>query len=373
MLGQSLCADWQSYRKRPKSWRNSGQAMRAINGDYSQLAAPLPLSGHTLPATQVLSLIELLKRWQVTEAELLAPFGLAVSTLEQPETRLPTEVMRQILERARALTGEPGLGFYLGLQKRVSFYGFVGYAAMSAATLREALELSVRFTPLVTTALSMRLQQHGAIAALTIETHDDMGSARDIATLSLVIGLWQIGSALTGRKLTGRVDIAMPEPSYYSRFSHIVPEARFDQPATQLVFASQDLDLPLVAPDPAALRVLQKQCEEALLALGFDSTLEQRVRRMLPLNDGFRSLEEVAVALAISPRTLKRKLAHRSTTFSELLDRERCERALLMLGAANYSIDDIAQRLGYSTPPNFVRAFRRWMGTTPAAYRRTRA
>jgi AraC-like DNA-binding protein len=333
----------------------------------------MPLAGHTLPATQVLSLIELLKRWNVRASDLLAPFGLEESALEQPNARIPTELMREILERARSLTGEPGLGFYLGLQKRVSFYGFVGYAAMSAATLREALELAVRFTPLVTTALSMRLQQHGEIAALIIDTHDDMGSARDIATFSLVIGLWQIGGALTGRELTGRADFAMPEPSYFSRFAHIVPGTRFDQPATQLVFAAPDLDLPLVAPDPAALRVLQKQCEEALLALGFDSTLEQRVRRMLPLTDGFRSLEEVAVALAISPRTLKRKLANRGTTFSELLDRERCERALLMLGAANYSIDDIAQRLGYSTPPNFVRAFRRWMGTTPAAYRRSRS
>jgi AraC-like DNA-binding protein len=347
--------------------------MRVSTRDYSLLAASLPSSGHTLPATQVLSLIELIKRWDVSASALLAPFGLNESMLERPDARLPTERMREILERARALTGEPGLGYYLGLQKRVSFYGFVGYAAMSASTLREALELTVRFTPLVTTALTMRLHEHGEIAALTIDTHDDMGSARDIATLSLLVGLWQIGNALTGRELTGRCEIAMPEPSYNQRFRHIVPEIRFDQPATQFVFAAADLDLPLVGPDPAALRVLQKQCEEALLALGFDSTLEQRVRRMLPLTDGFRSLEEVSAALAISSRTLKRKLAGRGTTFSELLDRERCERALLMLGAAHHSIDDIAQRLGYSTPPNFVRAFRRWMGTTPAAYRRSRA
>lgn len=347
--------------------------MRVTTRTESSLPASLQLSGYTLPATQVLSLIELIKRWNVQATELLAPFGLDESALEKPEARLPTELMREILERARALTGEPGLGIYMGLQKRVSFYGFVGYAAMSASTLREALELAVRFTPLVTTALTMRLQQHGEVAALTIETYDDMGSARDIATLSLVTGLWQIGNALTGRELTGRADFVMPEPAYWSRFAHVMPHVRFNQPANQLAFAAKDLDLPLVAPDPAALRVLQKQCEESLLALGFDSTLEQRVRRMLPLTDGFRSLEEVSAALAISPRTLKRKLAARGTTFSELLDRERCERALLMLGAANYSIDDIAQRLGYSTPPNFVRAFRRWMGTTPAAYRRSRS
>src|SRR5688500_13149474 len=106
--------------------------MRARTRSLSPLPTPWPAtSGHSLPAAQVLSLIELLKRWQVSARDLLAPFGLDESALEEPNARLPTELMREVLERARALTGEPGLGFYLGLQKRVSFYGFVGYAAMS--------------------------------------------------------------------------------------------------------------------------------------------------------------------------------------------------------------------------------------------------
>jgi len=49
-------------------------------------------------------------------------------------------------ERARTLSGEPGIGFYLGLQKQASMYGFLGFATMSAATLREAIELAVRYT-----------------------------------------------------------------------------------------------------------------------------------------------------------------------------------------------------------------------------------
>ena len=169
-------------------------------------------------------------------------------------------------------------------------------------------------------------------------------------------------------------DPAVPAPDYVARFQHLVQgRIRFGQPAHQIVFDAAALDLPLVQADPVAVRLAREQCERELDELGRGGQMVARVRRMLPLTDGFRSLEEVSAALAISPRTLKRKLANRGTTFSELLDRERCERALLMLGAAHYSIDDIAQRLGYSTPPNFVRAFRRWMGTTPAAYRRSRS
>jgi AraC-like DNA-binding protein len=230
----------------------------------------------------------------------------------------------------------------------------------------------VRFTPLVTTALSMHLHVQDEIAALVIQPHASMGSAHDIATLSLVMGLAQLGSGLTGHKLQGHIEIAMPEPPYASRFQELSSGlVRFGYRQTQIVFRSADLDRPLVAPDPAMQRVLIKQCEDRLAELGFDRTLEQRVRRMLPCDDGFRSLDEVSNALSMSPRTLKRKLAARGTTFSELLDRERCEHALLLLRSSQRSIDDIAQRLGYSTPPNFVRAFRRWLGTTPAAYRRS--
>lgn len=328
---------------------------------------------HTFPALQALQLIEMCKRWNVAPAELLKPFGLEEKQLEDPQARLPLETMREMLERARSLTGEPGLGVYLGLQKRISFYGFVGYAAMSAQTLREALELSVRFTPLVTTALSMHLHEQDELAALVIQPHASMGSAHDIATLSLVMGLAQLGTGLTGHELHGHIELAMPEPAYASRFKDLTSgQVRFGYEQTQIVFRAADLNLPLVAPDPAMQRVLIKQCEDKLAELGFDRTLEQRVRRMLPCEEGFRSLDEVSAALSISPRTLKRKLATRGTTFSELLDRERCEHAVLLLRSSQRSIDDIAQRLGYSTPPNFVRAFRRWLGTTPAAYRRTR-
>jgi hypothetical protein len=71
--------------------------MRAPSRPQSFVPTPLTASGHTLPATQVLSLLELLKRWEVSANDLLAPFGLQESTLEQPETRLPTELMREIL------------------------------------------------------------------------------------------------------------------------------------------------------------------------------------------------------------------------------------------------------------------------------------
>jgi AraC-like DNA-binding protein len=330
---------------------------------------------HSVPAAYAEQLVQLVRRWNVTAEELLSGVGLSEAEVQDPHGRLPIEAFGAVVERARALTGEPGLGFYLGLQKRVSMYGYLGFAAMSAGSLREALELFVRFTPTLTTSISLNLLVEGAVASLTVHEHFDLGTARDVALTSLMVGMQQIGKALTGRELQGeRADVALPEPTYFHRFKHLMPNTRFGQPVSQVVFDAAYLDLPLVQADRAALRLAREQCERALDALGYDGDFVQRTRRAIATanREGFGSLHDVAQKLCVSPRTVKRKLAAQGISFSTLLDRERNEKALLMLQSQKVSLEHVAERLGYSSLSSFVRAFHRWTGATPAAYRRGR-
>ena len=82
-------------------------------------------------------------------------------------------------------------------------------------------------------------------------------------------------------------------------------------------------------------------------------------------------LDETARALGLSTRTLKRRLAAEGTDFTPLLDEQRRHRALLLLRSADLSVEAVAEQVGYSDVANFTRAFRRWSGTTPTAYRRS--
>jgi AraC-like DNA-binding protein len=133
------------------------------------------------------------------------------------------------------------------------------------------------------------------------------------------------------------------------------------------------LDHPVVTADATALQLARQLCERALDELGFDAGLVDRVRRFIPSDQaGFRSLEQVATLVHLSPRTLKRRLAAQGVSFSALLDRERREKALVLLRSSRLGIDVVAERLDYSSASTFVRAFHRWTGTTPAAYRRER-
>jgi AraC-like DNA-binding protein len=327
---------------------------------------------HTLPAAQALYLTELVKRWNVGAGDLLEGSGLSPEKLSDVSARIsiPTAVM--LAERARTLTGEPVLGYYLGLQMRLSMHGYLGFAAWSAPTVRAATDLMVQFLPIVTTAIGMRVRVDGRDGSIIVEEHADFGSARDIVLLAILVGLKQMASAGTGRDLSGGfIDLALPRPAYAERAVALVPALRFDQPLTRLVFPATRLDLPYTMSDPIALQLAKEHCERELNALGLDGRLAGRVRTLVARSKaGFPSLQQVAASLAVSARTLKRQLAAEGSSFTTILEEERREAATVLLRTPDLSIDQIAARLGYANEANFARAFRRWMGATPSEYRR---
>src|ERR1700733_8293201 len=111
-----------------------------------------------LAAAHALHLAELCTRWGVRADELFEGTGLDVEALSEPRARVSIPALERLATRAAALTAEPGLGFYLGLQVPVSAHGFVGFAAMASPTVGDALDVAVRFAPTRTSACALRAQ-----------------------------------------------------------------------------------------------------------------------------------------------------------------------------------------------------------------------
>jgi AraC-like DNA-binding protein len=325
---------------------------------------------YTVPASHGLQLLELLDRWGIAPQALLEGSGLTEAFLQDPSARLSIEQLGALMERTRQLTDEPGIGIHLALQKRATLYGNVGLASMHAATLGEALELAIRFAPVVTNVCELALRAENDTVALTLEERCDFGPSRDVMLLSFLLGLATIGSTLTGREFSGWVHFAIPEPAYSRRFAAFFGNVRFGEPMHQLVFPKADLASPIERADAAAVRLAREHCERDMLALGVGDGLSQRIRRAMFSPRSGWSLDGVAATLGMSTRTLKRRCAEEQITFSELRERVRCERALLLLRSPQTGLDELAEGLGYATASSFVRAFRRWTGKTPIAYRR---
>ncbi len=325
--------------------------------------------GHVydLPGAYLRDLVELTRRWKVTPEALLADLPVTAAALADPATRVPLKICEAIIARAHALTHEPALAFHVGTQMRLSSHGFLGFAAMTAGTVREALALATRFASTRTSAIGLALHVEGATASIVIEERTPLGALREFVVVALLVGIWQLGQGLTGAPLDGHAEFAFPAPGYI----HGLPLAgrvRFDRPVHRLVFAARLLDLPFVHADPVATQISTTQLERELASV-LDASLPSRVRAVFAARPDFPPITAVAKQLKMSTRSLKRKLAEHATTFSAIRDDQRRQRALLLLDNRALSIGEVATRLGYSELPNFTRAFRKWTGMTPAGYR----
>jgi len=87
------------------------------------------------------------------------------------------------------------------------------------------------------------------------------------------------------------------------------------------------------------------------------------------LPGGYPAVEEVAGLLCVSVRTLQRLLNKAGVSYSDLVERCRCRAACEALAVMKTPVQDIAVKLGYADASGFARAFRRWTGLSPRAYR----
>ena len=229
----------------------------------------------------------------------------------------------------------------------------------------------LRFGPIVTTAVRVRLRVEGRVASLILDEQADFGSARDIVVLAVLVSLRHNAALLAGRDLTTSVaELALPEPWYAARLGEANLPMRFDCPVNRLVFDAQSLDVPYGMANPIALRLASDHCQSDLERFGPPAGWADSVRALLSRPDQpCRSLEAAAKALHQSTRTLKRRLAAEGVSFTALREGELRERAMTLVRSSLLTSTEVAARLGYSNVTSFERAFRRWTSATPAEFR----
>jgi AraC-like DNA-binding protein len=134
-------------------------------------------------------------------------------------------------------------------------------------------------------------------------------------------------------------------------------------------------DLPMRRRDPVLFNVLEQRAAEIAARMPDASDVARDVAWALArrLPKGEATIENVAHDLATSTRSLQRRLTAAGLTFQQLLDEARRDSASLYLADPKLSVGEVAYLLGYSEPGPFHRAFKRWHGVTPQAFRKQRA
>lgn len=324
-------------------------------------------------ATYVDLLCRLLEQRGIAREQLLAGTGITAAMLAVPGARLPSTAFQRIVQRALELTGDPSLGFQLGLSMNIKTHGFLGYAALSSDTLAEAIDLATRYFRTRTTGIDLQFFVEGDTAVLQLDERQPLGEQLPFA-IEALLGMFHTARLqLVNDELPqdGEARVTYPEQPYHRLLAPLIGNRiRFSCSANQIRFPASELKKKINFSDPQLVRMAAAQCEEELKKLrdeaGLLGEVRRRVRRALAEDP---SLERIAGELHMAPRTLRRRLAELGTSYHDIVEQLRRGLAVEFLQGSDRSVDRIAEALGYSDPSNFGRAFRRWTGMSPTAWR----
>lgn len=314
-----------------------------------------------------------LKRRGVRESVLLDRAGISAEELADPTRRLPMDRYDAFLKAARALSGnEACTGLHVGETWPTSGY-LVGHLFSNATSIRDAITLATRYKRLVHETMCLRLVEHGELATLVYENHaNDADNARFEAEAMLVF-LLRMGHLLAGFHTPPyAVSFVHARPADTTHYTRIFGrEPTFSAPSNAITFARVILDVPNAHYDPAVSALLERRAERLLADQDSDAHLVERIRDLLRLGGDLSSVtcDRIAERLGTSTRALQRRLRSRGTSLSLLTDEVRRNLACDALADGNVPIKEVADRLGFSEPSAFHRAFKRWTGVTPHSFR----
>jgi|GEM_PF-150914 len=317
----------------------------------------------------------------VTTAQLCAELGWPEETLDAARDSLTVAEYIALLGAGDRLADDPVFGLHTGLHARLSTYPFYGLVVCACTTLRGAFAQTHRYEGLAHDLGRSRLDERGGIATYYWDTpwlpSCTPGEARHLVD-SVLAGILTFVSWLAHERLpVHEFGLPYPEPDPAIRASHAQvfgPKVVYGVPAAYGRFDAALLDRPVPNADGSMLKVLQRHADE-LLAARLRETSEPRivtdVRREVAaqLASDRARVDDVAAALALSTRTLQRKLAEAGTNFQAVHDAARQALAEELLRDSQLNLTDVAFMLGYREQSSFNRACREWFGATPARTR----
>jgi AraC-like DNA-binding protein len=326
-----------------------------------------------IPLAYVQLILEYAEHSGVAREKLVQGLGLSRNLLNSADARVSRHDAGAILLRAIKLTGNPGIGFEIGLSSSITTHGLVGYGLMASPTLRAGIEFGYRFLPTRLSYLRLDFYEDGDQAVVSVLDAADLGLARNHSFEFFLVGVYRLLlQASFGLMRESDVELwcDAPQPKYYAHYRERLPRMRFGKASHQVRFPAEILDRTLPMANAIAVSQVTAQLERELALLGETEDFLARIRAALTYRNGrYPGLEEVAQKLNLSPRTIRRKMADHGVSFRKILDDVLRREAITLLSDSTLSIEQVADRLGYSDPANFTRAFHRWTLSTPSAYR----
>ena len=308
-------------------------------------------------------------------AALLADTELSPDVISDPYHLVSEAQARLFYLNLVRLADRDGVGLEIGWRTALSDLGPHGMALATERTIGDSLRKTWQLRDNYNLLVDWRYEVMGSVLIHHLRCAEADEPLRTFLLERALATLQAHTEELLGpdfRPLRVLLDYRAPGDIEHYKDVFRCP-LRFNQEHTELHYSADDLDSPIETYDPQAAEVLgalRTSLHEKLASRG-DIVLEVRMAlRRTPGN--FPSLERVADSLAMSSRTLRRKLGQQNVRFQDLLDEERRRIAEDLLLHSAMPIQQIAEKCGFSDAQNFAQSFRRWQGMSPSQFRSNR-
>lgn len=325
----------------------------------------------------VRALLAALRRRGIDTEAFLHSLGLDSQAVNDSRYRVALPVYDRLQESAMALLQDPALGLHMGEQTLPVTLGLMGHLLLGAPTIAQGIDVFLRYQKLLNNAEPSSLAVEGDRAVFTYRYPRSTPTCNRIRSEFGMVQIVRIGQTLmNGAFPTGELETVLrfdhAQPEYLDEYQRVFGcTVHFDHPETQLVFPAAVLHMPVPQPDPMVIQLLEEEARRQIAWLESETPLSERVEHLLftGFQAGKPSIRDVAAQLGYNERTLRRKLEGEQTSYSNLLGKVQLRLAEKWLASPTLSVEEIANRLQFSEPSAFYRAFRRWTGKTPAEFR----
>ncbi|SDJ70576.1 transcriptional regulator, AraC family [Nocardioides sp. YR527] len=329
------------------------------------------MTQRTIPVRFLRAAARTARRRDVDAQEWLDHLGIDPELLFDDRARITLEQATEIVQELWRLTGDE----WVGLGARPSPFGtfrMVCLGLMSAPDLRGVMERARDFSRVLPGLPTFDLEVGERTTQLTLDTESLDDPDHFVTDIALSVGLrffsWLAGSRLPVEQVSLPYERPERAEDYDQVFGRRIA---FGQATASLRFSNELLTLPVMRTEEELEEWLRNAPADLLMYRDYGATPADQVRRILErgLRGPWPTPDEVASQLAMSTQHLRRVLREDDTSMSAIKEELLRDAAIASLVAGEETIAALSERLGFSEPSAFHRAFRRWTGSAPGAYR----
>ncbi len=312
------------------------------------------------------------QQYGLNSDEMLSAVGLPEDILSQAEGVISYRRFLLLLELSSEKTNDPLFGLKFGLYQGVSVFGPLLYLIRNSQTLGEALKELQQFFHLHMGAAQFTFTQKDDYAELSYQVLDPtQAGIKQGMELALGVG-FQLLRTLLGKHWKAKaITLEHAPQDSLNQYIKLLGQAPiFNQTESGVYIEAKSLREPLINADPELHHLMKKHLHsmEELSTQELPSYVAYLLRNLLA--QGQANIEKVSQCMAMSTRTLQRRLAESDTSFMEILDQTRRVMAYRYLKDSQLQMTQLSDLLGYTSLSAFTRAFIRWHGYPPSKWKK---